>query len=137
MLPYLARSGVRHGLAPHTTAFLVRSRGWSSTYAYVCARVYAYILQPSPRPGCASHRSRARRSLGSDHPRHDLPLRALYDALSATSIGKVILDDKNDKDYHKLSFYQSFNATHVPDLIRPGGSDSGKYEVYSSKCPRP
>ena len=71
------------------------------------------------------------------HPRHDAPLRALYDALSAVSIGKVILGDKNDKDYHKLSFYKSFNATHVPDLIRPGGSDSGKDEVYEFKVPSP
>ena len=71
------------------------------------------------------------------HPRHNAALRALYDALAATSFGRVILGDKNDKDYHKLSFYKSFNATHVPDLIRPGGSDSGKDEVYEFKVPSP
>ena len=69
------------------------------------------------------------------HGRHDVPLRCLYDALLAVSTGKVILGDKNDKDYNKLGFYKSFNATHVPDLIRPGGSDSGKDECYEFKVP--
>ena len=57
--------------------------------------------------------------------------------MSAVSTGKVILGDKNDKDYNKLGFYKSFNATHVPDLIRPGASAWGTDWIGESKVASP
>ena len=50
-------------------------------------------------------------------------------------MGQVILGDKNDKSYHRRTLYQSYNSTHVPDVIRPGGSPSGKDECYEFKVP--
>ena len=71
------------------------------------------------------------------HARHNKPLRIFYDALNATSAGSVILADKSDlkHGYRKTTKYKMYNDGHVPDIIRPNGSDSGRHEIFEVKVP--
>ena len=57
-------------------------------------------------------------------------------AISAVSLQSVLLGDK-DKQARSKSPLTSYNATHVPDIVQPGGGPGGSDRVFEGKVVSP
>ena len=68
--------------------------------------------------------------------RHHEHLRAWHGAISAVSLQAVILGDK-DKQAKSKSPLTSYNATHTPDIVEPGGGPGGSDRVFEGKVVSP